>query len=206
AGRCPGRPRAARRGVHRPAAVRVGRRCGRLPRTGGVGGLPGAAVVAARPGDPRRHHRVVPGPRRPTGGGVVKVDATLAPADLLPAVTRLWEASAAKLDSIERTWSPEQGSPVFTVDGRYAARGWTEWTQGFQYGSALLQFDATGEERFLRTGREATLTVMAPHVSHIGVHDHGFNNVSTYGNLWRMMVEGRIPDDPGERTTYELAL
>jgi unsaturated chondroitin disaccharide hydrolase len=136
----------------------------------------------------------------------VKVDGTLTPADLLPAVTRLWEASAAKLDAIERSWSPERGSPVFTVDGRYTTRGWTEWTQGFQYGSALLQFDATGEERFLRTGREATLTVMARHVSHIGVHDHGFNNVSTYGNLWRMMVEGRIPDDPGERAAYELAL
>ena len=28
--------------------------------------------------------------------------------------------------------------------------------------------------------------VMAPHVSHVGVHDHGFNNVSTYGNLLRL--------------------
>ena len=31
---------------------------------------------------------------------------------------------------------------------------------------------------------------------HIGVHDHGFNNVSTYGNLWRLAREGRID---GER-------
>ena len=30
--------------------------------------------------------------------------------------------------------APAQGSPVFTVRGQYAARGWTEWTQGFQYG------------------------------------------------------------------------
>ena len=35
---------------------------------------------------------------------------------------------------------------------------------------------------------------MAPHVTHIGVHDHGFNNVSTYGNLRRLMREGRIDD------------
>ena len=33
---------------------------------------------------------------------------------------------------------------------------------------------------------------MAPHVSHIGVHDHGFNNVSTYGNLLRLMREGKF--------------
>ena len=33
---------------------------------------------------------------------------------------------------------------------------------------------------------------MASHLTHVGVHDHGFNNVSTYGNLWRLMREGRI--------------
>ena len=80
---------------------------------------------------------------------------------------------------------------MFTVDGRYTARGWTEWTQGFQYGSVLLQFDATGDERYLELGRERTVHVMAPHLTHVGVHDHGFNNVSTYGNLWRLMHEGR---------------
>ena len=39
---------------------------------------------------------------------------------------------------------------------------------------------------------------MATHVSHVGVHDHGFNNVSTYGNLRRLMLEGRIPDNSWE--------
>ena len=47
---------------------------------------------------------------------------------------------------------------------------------------------------------------MAPHVTHIGVHDHGFNNVSTYGNLLRLMNEGRIPENAWERRFYELAL
>ena len=47
---------------------------------------------------------------------------------------------------------------------------------------------------------------MAPHVSHIGVHDHGFNNVSTYGNLLRMMHEGKIPFNEREKDFYELAL
>src|SRR5262249_19676553 len=33
-----------------------------------------------------------------------------------------------------------------------------------------------------------------------------FNNVSTYGNLWRLMLEGRIPFDSHEKNFYELAL
>ena len=40
---------------------------------------------------------------------------------------------------------------------------------------------------------------MAPHISHTGVHDHGFNNVSTYGNLLRLMNEGKIPFNEWER-------
>ncbi len=47
---------------------------------------------------------------------------------------------------------------------------------------------------------------MAPHVSHIGVHDHGFNNVSTYGNLLRLMKEGKIPFNEWEKDFYRLAL
>ncbi|MDP9798449.1 hypothetical protein J2S43_006961 [Catenuloplanes nepalensis] len=134
----------------------------------------------------------------------MKIDDGLSPADLLPAIARLWEASAAKIESIEQTCPPGSPSPVFTVAGRYTARGWTEWTQGFQYGSAILQFDATGDERFLTIGRDATVNVMAGHVSHIGVHDHGFNNVSTYGNLWRLAGEGRIGAE--DRNFHELAL
>jgi hypothetical protein len=47
---------------------------------------------------------------------------------------------------------------------------------------------------------------MATHVSHIGVHDHGFNNVSTYGNLLRLMREGKLPGNEREQQLYELAL
>lgn len=95
---------------------------------------------------------------------------------------------------------------MFTADGRYRSRGWTEWTQGFQFGSALLQFDATGEREFLDLGRARTIERMAPHVSHVGVHDHGFNNVSTYGTLWRLAQEGRIDSSEWEVHFYELAL
>jgi hypothetical protein len=133
-------------------------------------------------------------------------DLKLLPADLSDALARLWGLSAAKVRSIQSTCTPEQPAPVFTVDGRYTARGWTDWTQGFQFGSAILQFDATGDEEFLQIGRENTLRHMASHVTHAGVHDHGFNNVSTYGNLRRLMLEDRIAHNPWELAFYELAL
>jgi unsaturated chondroitin disaccharide hydrolase len=136
----------------------------------------------------------------------LRIDSSLTARKLLPKVTRVFELSAGKISSLERTWNPAQGTPVFTVRGRYTSRGWTEWTQGLQFGSALLQFDATGEERFLEAGRRNTLKLMATHVSHVGVHDHGFNTISTYGNLWRLMREGRIPFSEREQDLYELAL
>jgi unsaturated chondroitin disaccharide hydrolase len=133
----------------------------------------------------------------------VEIDEKLTPTDLLPKIDRLWAASGGKIESIEETCPPEDGAPVFTVEGRYTARGWTEWTEGFRYGAALLQFDATGEERFLAIGRDATFGRMASHVSHVGVHDHGFTNVSTYGALLRLLHEGRVE---GDRAAYEIAL
>src|SRR5260221_10636570 len=68
------------------------------------------------------------------------------------------------------------------------------------------QFDATGEREFLELGRARTLDRMPPHLTHMGVHDHGFNNVSTYGNLWRLAREGRIEASEWEVRFYELAL
>lgn len=128
------------------------------------------------------------------------------PEELRPAIDHLFERSAEKIAAIENTWNPADGAPVFTVDGRYRTRGWTEWTQGFQYGSALLQFDATGDRDFLALGRARTLERMTPHLTHTGVHDHGFNNVSTYGNLWRLAREGRTGASNDQIALYELAL
>jgi hypothetical protein len=136
----------------------------------------------------------------------LKIDHKLTPQKLLPGIERMFELSAAKILSIEKSWDAAHGTPVFTVKGKYTSRGWTEWTQGFQFGSALLQFDATGDERFLEIGRRKTVELMATHVSHVGVHDHGFNNISTYGNLWRLMREGKIPFNEHENNFYELAL
>jgi hypothetical protein len=137
---------------------------------------------------------------------MIEIDRTIRPADLLPALERMWKLSAQKLLDIEQSCTSDSGTPVFTVDGKYTSQGWTEWTQGFQFGSAILQFDATGDERFLEIGRSNTIRRMASHVTHIGVHDHGFNNVSTYGNLRRLMLEGRLPHEQREIDFYELAL
>ena len=137
---------------------------------------------------------------------MIQSDPKLTAADLVPAIQKLWAASAPKILSIDKDEVPGKATPVFTVAGKYTACGWTEWTQGFVYGSAVLQYDATGDESFLELGRDRTRERMAHHITHIGVHDHGFNNVSTYGNLLRLMVEGKIPFDAREKDFYELAL
>jgi unsaturated chondroitin disaccharide hydrolase len=114
--------------------------------------------------------------------------------------------AARKIRDLDQSWDAAQGTPVFTVKGRYTSRGWTEWTQGFQFGMAFLQFDATGDPEMLLLGREKTLRFMASHVSHTGVHDHGFNNISTYGNLRRLLLEGKTPFHADELNFTELAL
>ena len=137
---------------------------------------------------------------------MIKINPSLTAKTLLPKLERLFDLSGRKILAIERSWNPADGTPVFTVRGRYTSRGWTEWTQGFQFGSAVLQYDATGEKKFLGLGRRGTVGKMAAHVSHIGVHDHGFNNVSTYGTLLRLMREGRTNFNEWEKNFYELAL
>ena len=137
---------------------------------------------------------------------MIKINPSLTAKTLQPKLERLFNLSGRKILAIERSWNPVDGTPVFTERGRYTSRGWTEWTQGFQFGSAVLQYDATGENKFLGLGRRGTVERMAAHVSHIGVHDHGFNNVSTYGNLLRLMREGRTDFNEWEKNFYELAL
>ena len=131
---------------------------------------------------------------------MMKIDLNLKPRDLQPKLLHFWNLSAEKILAIESDYNEEQGAPVFTENGKYSTRGWTEWTQGFQIGSAILQFDVTGEAVFLELGRQKTLSKMATHISHTGVHDHGFNNISTYGNLLRLIREGKASGEPWEAT------
>ena len=137
---------------------------------------------------------------------MISIDFQLHANDLKKKLNLFWELSGEKIKNIDKNYDASKGSPVFTVNGKYSTRGWTEWTQGFQFGSSILQFDVSGENYFLESGRKATLEKMAPHISHNGVHDHGFNNLSTYGNLLRLMKEGKIPFNEWEKNFYELAI
>ncbi len=136
----------------------------------------------------------------------MRIDTRLRTASLKPVLNRFFALAGRKIRRLQREWDTARGAPVFTVRGKYTTRGWTEWTQGFMYGCQILQFDATGEEEFLALGRENTLRHMAPHVSHIGVHDHGFNNVSTYGNLRRLALEKKTSESADTLALYDLAL
>ncbi|MDH7501217.1 MAG: glycosyl hydrolase [Verrucomicrobiota bacterium] len=134
------------------------------------------------------------------------IDFHLHPEKLVPAIERLFELSAEKILSLEKSWKDACGAPVFTVNGRYTTRGWTDWTAGFRHGSALLQYDATGDKKFFDLGLNGTLRAMPTHISHTGVHDHGFNIVSTYGNLRRLILEGRAAGAEPVLHACELAL
>jgi hypothetical protein len=136
----------------------------------------------------------------------MNIDNSIKPADLAKPLSRLFDLAQQKVRSLEESWDPSKGTPVFTVEGKYTSRGWTEWTKGFQYGCAILTFDATSDRELLEVGRKHTIERMAPHITHTGVHDHGFNNLSTYGNFRRLMREGRIEHNAWELNFYELAL
>lgn len=136
----------------------------------------------------------------------MKIPPTISTEDLRKSLAHFWTRSAASLRATHANLDPAAGSPVFTVRGHYTSRGWTEWTQGFQYGSPLLHFDATDDRSFLRDAYADIWKYMPAHVTHMGVHDHGFNTVSTFGNLWRLINEGRAPEWASDRRGIELAI
>jgi unsaturated chondroitin disaccharide hydrolase len=136
----------------------------------------------------------------------MKIDRTKTAADLSKPLERLFELAIAKTRALNNSWDPAKGSPVFTINGKFSTRGWTEWTQGFQYGCAILTFDATDDKSLLDSARRNVVNRMAEHITHTGVHDHGFNTISTYGNLRRLMRDGRLPANEWELAFYELAI
>ena len=86
---------------------------------------------------------------------MIDIDYDVTPADLSARLRQLFELAGRKIIDIENSWDAADGTPVFTVKGRYTTRGWTEWTQGFQFGSAVLQYDVTGDAQFLELGTSA---------------------------------------------------
>jgi len=136
----------------------------------------------------------------------MKINTDLKISDLKEKLTQFWQLATDKAILLEKEYDNSQGSPVFTANGKYTTRGWTEWTQGFQFGIPLLVFDATNDERMLEMGKKNTFDHMAHHISHFGVHDHGFNNLSTYGNLLRLANAGKFNASGEEKEFYRLAL
>ncbi len=136
----------------------------------------------------------------------MKIDFDLDISSLKKGLEQFWPLAAEKVTLLDRDYDTSQGSPVFTIDGKYTTRGWTEWTQGFQYGIPLLVFDAIGDDKMLDIGKTKTFANMSHHISHFGVHDHGFNNLSTYGNLLRNANMDRFNASEEEKDFYKLAL
>ena len=136
----------------------------------------------------------------------MKIDFNLKVSDLKPSLAHFWDLAADKVKDLESKYDVSQGAPVFTVDGKYTTRGWTEWTQGFQFGIPLLIFEATGNKEMLALGKKNTVDKMSHHITHFGVHDHGFNNLSTYGNLLRLINSGKFEAPQEAKDFYTLAL
>ncbi len=136
----------------------------------------------------------------------MNIDTALQPHDLVAAVESVFALAGGKIRDLDANWDAARGAPVYTIEGQYTTRGWTEWTQGFQYGAALLTFDATGDDDLLELGRDGMRRVMPAHLTHVGVHDHGFNTMSTYGNLLRLAREGRWQATEGDVEHLQLAI
>ncbi len=117
-----------------------------------------------------------------------------------------WSLATEKTELLRKNYTAEKGSPVITKDGRYVAQGWTDWTQGFQFGIPLLIFEAVGQTDLLEKAKIDIRKKMPAHVSHFGVHDHGFNTISTYGNLLRLGNSDKMKVSEYEKEYYELAI
>ena len=136
----------------------------------------------------------------------MNIDFALQLRQLEAPVESVFALAGGKIRDLDTNWDPARGAPVYTIEGKYTTRGWTEWTQGFQYGAALLTFDATGDDGLLELGRDGMRRVMPAHLTHVGVHDHGFNTMSTYGNLLRLAREGRWQATVGDVEHLQLAI
>lgn len=136
----------------------------------------------------------------------MQIKTDLTSASLSEKIDTFAEIASAKVKAVHQRWDKANGSPVITVEGNYTARSWTDWTMGFFIGQALLLFDITGDESLYSLGRDKALAWMPSHISHTGVHDHGFNIVSTYGNLRRFILEDKSGVNASDLAVCEMAL
>lgn len=136
----------------------------------------------------------------------MNLDHNIEPNSLQKSLQKFWDIALQKVELIENEYDNKLGSPVFTVKGKYTNRGWTDWTKGFQYGIPLLIFEATGNKDMLEVGKTNTLSKMEHHISHFGVHDHGFTIMSTYGNLLRLSNLNKVSEQEEYLKLYRMAI
>ncbi|MBI5648056.1 MAG: glycosyl hydrolase [Ignavibacteriae bacterium] len=134
------------------------------------------------------------------------VDMVIRAEDLRGKAARVFACSEDRLRALLDRWDVHRGAPVITAGGVYQPRGWTEWTLGFHFGSALLHAEATGNTDFLARGKAGTYAHMTSHLTHAGIHDHGFHIVSTYGNILRGCHLGWSGLDEADAERARLAL
>ncbi len=123
--------------------------------------------------------------------------AALTPTALLRNLDTLFSASAAKIEATEAAWRPEDGVARLHRRGPLARPRLDRVDAGLpvRLGAAAVRRhrrDATSSS----SGARARVERMAPHLTHVGVHDHGFNNVSTYGTLWRLAARRPLSTPP----------
>ncbi len=137
---------------------------------------------------------------------VIRASVDIEASDLKKIIERLFVFSARKISELHKIWNFKNGSPVITRAGTYTSREWTNWTQGFFFGMPLLQYDFDNDKKFLELGYLGTASQMPVYLTDFAVHDHGFNVVSTYGNLLRLSYEGRLDEISHQADSYKLAL
>ena len=57
---------------------------------------------------------------------MIQSDTSLTPKSLQASAKKVFEASAPKILSLQKRWKESDGTPVFTIEGKYTSRGWTE--------------------------------------------------------------------------------
>ena len=123
---------------------------------------------------------------------MIRIDHQLTAAALVPAIDRVFELSGQKIALIQKHWDRAQGHA-----GVHGARPLHHPRLDRVDAGLPVRLGAScsstppATQRSSSSAARGTLERMASHVTHIGVHDHGFNNVTTYGNLLRLLREGR---------------
>ena len=136
----------------------------------------------------------------------MQIDTAVLPIDLLPAIRRMWEVSAPRSYPSTGRWTARK------------ARRCTRWRDdigradgptGRRASSSAAPCCSSTRPAISSSWLQrstASASEMPAHVTHFGVHDHGFNQISTYGNLRRLVGEGRIAHDPWQMEYFNLAL